>query len=72
MGLASNLLEMNHKISVYYVDLRVVTHLLLALILQCRYGFFFALKFYTDTILPFWVTACRGVVQYANRYTKAF
>ena len=30
-GLVSNLLEMNHKISVYYVDWRIVIHLLLAL-----------------------------------------
>ena len=38
--LASNLLEMNHKISVYNVDWRVVIHLLLALIVHCRYVFF--------------------------------
>ena len=31
VGLISNLLEMNHKISVYYVDWRIVIHLLLAL-----------------------------------------
>lgn len=34
--------------------------------------FFFAPKFYTDTILNIWVTTCRGIVQYANRYTKTF
>ena len=38
--LASSSLEMNHKICVDYVDWRVVIHLLLALIVQCRYGFF--------------------------------
>ena len=31
---------------------------------------FFALKFYTDIILHFWVTTCQGKVQYANRYTE--
>ena len=71
MGLASNLLETNHKISDYYVDKRIVIHLLLALIVQCRYGFF-APKFYTDIILHFWVTTCQGIVQYANTYTEAF
>ena len=35
VGLASNLLEMNHKISVDNVDERGVIHLLLALIVQC-------------------------------------
>ena len=40
MGLASNLLEINHKISVYYIEGRVVSDLLLALIVQCRYVFF--------------------------------
>ena len=71
VGLASNSLEMNRKISVYYVDQRIVIHLLLALIVQCRYGFF-APKFYTDIILHFWVTTCQGIVQYANRFTEAF
>ena len=70
VGLASNLLEMNHKISVYSVDWRAVIHLLLALIVQCRYGFSIS-KFCTDTILHFWVTPCQGMVQYANKYTKA-
>ena len=37
---------------------------------MCRY-FFLAPKFYTYTILHFWVTTCQGMVQYANRYTKA-
>ena len=32
--------EMNHKISVYCVDWRVLIQLLLALIVQCRYVFF--------------------------------
>ena len=31
---------MNHKISIYYVEQRVVIHLLLALIVQCWYVFF--------------------------------
>ena len=35
MGLASNLLKMNYKISVYHVEGRVVIHRLLALIVQC-------------------------------------
>ena len=34
-------------------------------------GMFFAPKFCTDTMLHFWVTTCQGIVQYANRYTKA-
>ena len=48
-------------------------HLFSALIVQYRYVFFFfAPKFYTETILHFWVTTCQGLVQGANRYTKAF
>ena len=70
VGLASILLEVTPKDSLYYVDWRVVIHLLLALIVQCGYVSF-ALKFCTDTILHFWVTTCQGIVQYANRYTKA-
>ena len=70
VGLAINLIEMNHKISVYYVKWGVVIHLVLALIVQLRYVFF-APKFCTDTILHFWVTTCQGIVQYAYRYTKA-
>ena len=70
VGLAINLIEMNHKISVYYVEWRVVIHLVLAFVILCRYVFF-ALKFCTDTILHFWMTTCQGIVQYANRYTKA-
>ena len=68
---ASNFLEMNHKISVCYVDWGVIIHLLLALIVQCRFFFLFAPKFCTDTMLYPWVTTCQGIVQYANRYTKA-
>ena len=34
-------------------------------------GNFFAPKFYTDTMLHFWVTTYQGIVQYANSYTKA-
>ena len=37
MELVSILLDINNKISVYYVEWRVVIHLLLALIVQCRY-----------------------------------
>ena len=53
VGLASNLLEMNNKISVYSVDWRAVIHLLLALIVQCRYGFFHSkvLDRYSITLL---------------------
>ena len=40
VGLVSNLFQMNHKISIYYVEWRVVIHLLLALIVQCWYVFF--------------------------------
>ena len=39
VGLASNLLEMNHKISVYNVDWRVVIRLLLALVVHCSMVF---------------------------------
>ena len=50
VGLAINLIEMNHKISVYYVKWGgVVIHLVLALIVQFRYVFF-AAKFCTDTM----------------------
>ena len=42
VGLASNLLQMNHKISIYYVEWRVVIHLLLTLIVQCWYVFFYS------------------------------
>ena len=61
---------MNHKISVDYVEWRVAIHPLLALIVQCRYGFF-ALKFFTDTILHSWMTMCQGIVQYTNRCMEA-
>ena len=52
VGLAINLIEMNHKISVYYVKWGVVIHLVLALIVQCRYVFFASkfcsqIQFYT-------------------------
>ena len=52
VGLATNLIEMNHKISVYYVKWGVVIHLVLALIVQCRYVFFASkfcsqIQFYT-------------------------
>ena len=57
MGPASNLLEMSHKIFVYYVDWRVVIHLLLALIVHLGMVFF-APRFCTDTILHFWVSTC--------------
>ena len=70
VGLAINLIEMNHKISVYYVEWGVVIHLVLAFIVLCRYVVF-APKFCTDTILRFWMTTCQGIVQYAYRYTKA-
>ena len=36
VGLAINLIEMNHKISVYYVEWRVVIHLVLAFVVLCR------------------------------------
>ena len=45
VGLASNLLEISHKISVYYIDWRIFIHLLLALIVHCRYVFFLLLSF---------------------------
>ena len=64
MRLEIILLEMNHKISVYNVDRRVVINLLLALIVQCRYGFllqsFAQIQYHTF-----------GIGQYANRYAKA-
>ena len=52
VGLAITLIEMNHKISVYYVKWGVVIHLVLALIVQCRYVFFASkfcsqIQFYT-------------------------
>ena len=52
VGLVINLIEMNHKISVYYVKWGVVIHLVLALIVQCRYVFFASkfcsqIQFYT-------------------------
>lgn len=40
IGLASNLLEINYKISVYCIEGKIVIHLLLGLIVQCRYVFF--------------------------------
>ena len=67
VGLESNSLVMNHKISVYYVDWGVVIRLLLALVVQCR--FFFCSKVlhrYNDTLLSDHMSR----YSYANRYTK--
>ena len=72
VGLASNLVEMSHKISVNYVDKRIAIHLLLALIVHCTYVFCSFLKFAQIQFLPFWVTTCEGMVQCANRSIKAF
>lgn len=41
---------MNHKISIYYVEWKVVIHLLLALIVQCWYVFFCSKGLYRHNI----------------------
>ena len=73
MGLAISLIEMNHRFSVYYLEWRVVIHLLLALIIQCIGMFFFfcskVLHRYNITLLGDHMS--RLIVQYVNRYSKA-
>ena len=49
LGLASNLLGKKHKISVYYVEWRVVSYLLLALIVQLVLVCFLLLKIFAQT-----------------------
>ena len=50
VGLAINLPEMNHQISVYFIEWKVVIHLDTALIVQCRYVLFCSKVFHRYNI----------------------
>ena len=67
MRLVSNLLQMNHKISIYYVEWKVVIHLLLALIVQCWYVLFCSKGLHRHNITLLGVHMSRySSVQYVN------